>query len=183
MLDTDQFIKDEVLGKGASGEVYLAHDSTGRKVAVKELLVENLVGQKRIHSCREIRVSSRCDHPFLVPLIGFSLGSPFKIVSQYMSKGTLCTALHKNPMHLTRTQRTLIAMGIASGMAHLHEQGIIHRDLKSLNVLLDEQQGTLLPRVSDFGISRFIDSEEEGPLTHRIGTLPGLRRKCLLPVK
>jgi serine/threonine protein kinase len=167
MINTEDFIKDRVLGKGASGEVYLAHDSSGRKVAVKELLVEHLAGRKLILFCREVRVSSRCEHPFLVPLIGFSLGSPFKIVSQYMPKGTLYNLLHRGAGQLTATQRTVIAMGIASGMARLHDQGIIHRDLKSLNVLLDEQ---MFPRVCDFGISRFMDSEEEGPLTHRIGT-------------
>jgi serine/threonine protein kinase len=98
----------------------------------------------------------KCNHPFLLPLCGFPSSRPFSIVTDFMSKSSLFQALHHRPdaPNLSGTQLTIITLGIASGMASLHSQEVIHRDLKSLNVLLDDR---CYPRICDFGFARFAD--------------------------
>jgi serine/threonine protein kinase len=162
LIDPTQFSQDRVLGSG----VYLSHLSDGSPVSVRQFAPSDLVGRKLTLFCREVRCLSRCQHPLVASLIGFSVDPP-TIITQYFTGGTLYYALHKSPLGFTPTQRTLIALGIASAMSHLHAQGIMHRDLKSPSVLLDDD---LLPHICDFAIGRLED--ELGPLTIRLGDPP-----------
>jgi serine/threonine protein kinase len=88
-------------------------------------------------------------------------------VTEYVGPTTLYNALHKSKSALTGTQRTRIAMGIAAGMTRLAELGVIHRNLNSTHILLDDQ---MLPRISDFADARFAATADQGPLTSRLGT-------------
>ena len=102
-----------------------------------------------------------CDDPFLVDFIGISIdySSPITIylITSYMSTGNLYNTIHNNPPNsLNGTQKTNIALGIAHGMLYLHSLHIIHCNLKSSNILLDE---FVLPKVSDFALSRTKSNE------------------------
>ena len=164
-------IGDEPIGKGGFGTVRLAIQvSTGAKVAVKKLFIENLVGKDYISYTREVKVLSLTrSNPCLIGLVGFTTRYPYTIVTPYIPRGTLYHAMGDQckGQRLTGTQRTIIAMGVAYGMRSLHEIGIIHRDLKSLNVLLDEE---FRPKVCDFGISRTADEQNANGMTINIGT-------------
>ncbi|OHS94198.1 TKL family protein kinase [Tritrichomonas foetus] len=165
----EDFKIGKMIGQGAFGKVYYAvHLPTKKKCAVKKLFMKELTGQDMISFCREIEVLVKCDNVFVLPFFGWSATFPYIIVTQYIPNGSLFNALHHRPLapQLSATNKTLIAIGIASGMQSLHSVGIIHRDLKSLNILLDE---TILPKICDFGLSRFQD-DEISQMTADIGT-------------
>jgi serine/threonine protein kinase len=169
LVDISQYTRLRVIGKGAAGCVWLALDpKTNEPCALKELNYENLAGRSLKLFCREVQILATCKHPFLLPLRGFTLSRPFSIVTDIMYNGSLFEALRHRPgsPNLTATQMTIIALGTASGMAYLHTREVMHRDLKSLNILLDNQ---CYPRICDFGIARFTDKQNE-KLTQKIGT-------------
>jgi serine/threonine protein kinase len=88
--------------------------------------------------------------------LGFTLDPPYSIIIPYAQNGSLYqfTKSHTTKPRLSPTQNTLIAIGVAYGMSRLHKANVIHRDLKSLNVLLD---GRYLPFIADYGIARVVD--------------------------
>ncbi|KAH0789095.1 TKL family protein kinase [Histomonas meleagridis] len=168
-VSLSDFRKEVSIGKGAYSEVFLAtHIPTQIKTALKVLTAKKLEGSAKTYFIREVMILASCRNPFLLQLMGFTDTYPYCIVSQYVESGSLYNALkHKpNSPKLTNTDKTIIAMCVAHGMNALHQQKIIHRDLKSLNILLDSN---CLPKIIDFGISRF--HGEEGELvTSTIGT-------------
>ncbi|OHT11123.1 hypothetical protein TRFO_04083 [Tritrichomonas foetus] len=155
------------IGKGGYAEVWLAKNKkTGDEVAFKQLFT-TLQPKQVMHFAREVKTMLSVNHPFFLKFIGFSPTPPLILVSEYIQNGSLFVFMRSESRRkrLTTTHRNLIAMGIAHAMASLHKLGIIHRDLKSLNILLDK---SLLPRLGDFGIARFINEEET--MTMRLGT-------------
>jgi hypothetical protein len=168
LVSLDDFELIRTIGKGAFGEVWLGrHKSSDRQVAVKKLFAEALTGDEYTYYCREIQILALCDNPFLLPITGFTNRAPYAIITPFVECGSLYQALNgKAKFNLSGTEKQRIAMGVAHGMARLHELKIIHRDLKSLNILLDAQH---LPRVCDFGIARFSQGETD-VLTQNIGT-------------
>jgi len=165
-----EFEIKRVIGKGGYGEVTMAiHKKSQRVCAVKQLILERLTGQNLLYFCREVSILANCSNFFLLPFCGFSPYPPYAIITEYIAKGCLFDALRHKPgtPALLPQHKFLIALGLARGMMSLHRQQIIHRDLKSLNVLLDED---LLPRIADFGIARFLDANAPEMVTREIGT-------------
>ena len=168
-VSCDDFEMKKTIGRGAYGEVFFAvHRETGKKVAVKRLTLEQLDGQQLLYFCREVMVLANCNNYFLLPFLGFSPTPPYAIVTQYVSRGSLFDALRHRPNspRLGPQDKLLAIMAMARGMLSLHRQSIIHRDLKSLNVLLDED---LLPKICDFGIARYMGDYGE-LVTKQVGT-------------
>lgn len=169
IVDLHDYKEITTIGKGAFGKVYLAKNlKTDKKFAIKELLFEHLEGRQLKLFCREVQILAKCHNLFLLPFRGFTLNFPYSIVTEYITNGSLYEALRHRPKapSLSPTHKTIIALGIANGMCHLHELNIIHRDLKSLNILLDENY---YPKICDFGIARF-KAESNQPVTQQIGT-------------
>ncbi|OHS99434.1 TKL family protein kinase [Tritrichomonas foetus] len=160
-----------VVGQGTYGQVSKAvHKPTGKLCAVKKLLYEEIRGKDLIDFCREVDVLAKCDNMFLVPFYGWTSQIPLLIVTEFIPNGSLFAALRhrKGTPNLTPTQKTIIAIGVAKGMMSLHEKGIVHRDLKSLNVLLDKK---IFPKICDFGVSRFVSGNNESDvMTKDVGT-------------
>lgn len=165
-VDISRFEKKECIDRGGFSEVWIALDrSTGDLVCLKQMNSD--LDPKTIkHFIRDITTMAAADHPFFLHLIGFSFSRKLTLVSEYVVNGNLFNFRQspRNRARLDGTKRTIIAMAIAHAMMYLHSLNIIHRDLKSLNILLDEN---LLPRLCDFGIARELDRQ---PLTHAIGT-------------
>ena len=166
----DRYKKEKLIGSGSYAKVYLAVDKeNGNYVALKELSIEEGEEMKgrMLQITREVLAMISVSHPFLLKILGFIDSNPFVIVTPYIHHGSLYKYIHsgKRRESLDPTRKTIIMMGIAHAMSVLHGNGIIHRDLKSMNVLLDQY---MHPVVCDFGISRF--SSESKSMTTQIGT-------------
>lgn len=169
ILNKTDFKIRKLIGQGNSGKVFLAtHLRTGKKCSYKELFMEKLTGKEKKQFSREIEILVKCDNMFVLKFYGWTSEYPYSIITEYIPNGSLFHALQHQPNspNLTPTNKTLIMIGIANGMISLHNVGIIHRDLKSLNVLLDEN---LLPKICDFGLSRFTQ-DEHNTMSIEVGT-------------
>ncbi|KAH0795865.1 TKL family protein kinase [Histomonas meleagridis] len=157
------FDPKEEIGSGISANVYYGFDKrTGNEVAIKKLKFKELTGAELNVFQREVIVLSTAIHPTLVGFVGATDTPPYCIITEWMSGGTLYQELQQNK-RLNPTMRTIAAFDIARGMEFLHSRHIIHRDLKSLNVLFDSKG---FAHICDFGFSR----NEDDVMTGNVGT-------------
>ncbi|KAJ7277819.1 kinase-like domain-containing protein [Mycena rebaudengoi] len=112
---------------------------------------------------REARIWLPLDHPNLVPLVAF-VEEKSLLISRFYDRGNLGTFLQKNP-DINLGQRLSLIFGTGAGLEFLHDQGIVHGDMKPSNVLIDDN-GT--PLICDFGISQLLGSR--GYTTASVGT-------------
>ena len=146
------------LGSGGTGDVYLAHDSRlGRKVAVK-LLDPSLLGdsKSRLRFLREARLASALDHPNICTIheVGEAAGHLF-IAMQYVEGQTLKRVIDGRPLGLDSLLS--ICLQVADALATAHSRGIIHRDIKTGNIIITPQGQA---KVLDFGLAKLLASEE-----------------------
>ncbi|KAI3754384.1 hypothetical protein L1987_54167 [Smallanthus sonchifolius] len=155
---TKDFDDELVIGQGGFGKVYkgqISSQEDGHVVAIKRL--DSMSSQGELEFRAEIETLSMMRHCHLVSLIGYCDDNKEMIlVYEYMANGTLYHHLHKADTPLNWIQRMKIAIGAGRGLDYLHtgvgtRHGIIHRDVKSSNILLDENWEALL---SDFGLSK-----------------------------
>ncbi|KAL6956201.1 protein kinase superfamily [Sarracenia purpurea var. burkii] len=169
---TNGFHDDTLVGSGGFGDVYRAQLKDGSVVAIKKLI--HISGQGDQGFTAEMETIGKIKHRNLVPLLGYcKVGEERLLVYEYMKYGSLDDVLHdrkKIGIKLNWAARRKIAIGAARGLAFLHHNcipHIIHRDMKSSNVLLDEN---LEARVSDFGMARQMSAMD----THlSVSTLAG----------
>ena len=156
------------LGRGGMGVVYRAFDTSLRRpVAIKMLLDREALGPVSLERFRrEATLIARLRHPGIVQVFetGEHEGRPF-IVLELVEGESLELVLERGP--LAPRHAAEIVHGVALALAHAHEHGLVHRDVKPANVLVD-RQGT--PRLMDFGIAR--DTTVTGELT-RTGDMLG----------
>ena len=149
------------IGCGSFGEVWMGtYTVTDEKVAIKKLHRQEGDASGDEVFCREIETLATAKHRFILPFVGFTKSFPFCVVTKFIENDSLFNALREDPkgLRLTATDLNMIAYGMAEGMAFLHSKSLIHRDLKSQNILLDENK---LPVICDFGSSRRARIEEE----------------------
>ncbi|KAF8048027.1 hypothetical protein N665_2714s0003 [Sinapis alba] len=169
---TNGFHENSMIGSGGFGDVYKAILKDGTAVAIKKLI--QISGQGDREFMAEMETIGKIKHRNLVPLLGYcKVGEERLLVYEFMKYGSLEDVLHdpkKAGLKLNWFTRQKIAIGAARGLAFLHHNcipHIIHRDMKSSNVLLDEN---LEARVSDFGMARLMSAMD----THlSVSTLAG----------
>ncbi|KAM2781345.1 hypothetical protein FF1_011137 [Malus domestica] len=151
---TNHFDSESELGDGGFGTVYYGKLKDGREVAVKRLYEHNY---KRVEQfINEIEILTRLRHRNLVSLYGCTSrrSRELLLVYEYISNGTVADHLHgdrADPGSLTWPIRMSIAIETADALSYLHASEIVHRDVKTNNILLDDK---FCVKVADFGLSR-----------------------------
>lgn len=171
-LSTGGFAGKEKLGEGGFGEVYKGFlEESGKYVAVKRLSERSDQGPKEFAS--EVNIISRLSHKNLVKLTGWCHEKgELLLVYEFMENRSLDLHLFKENRLLTWATRYKIACGLASALLYLHEdweQCVLHRDIKSSNVMLDANFNA---KLGDFGLAKLVDHEKGSKtLTMLAGTL------------
>ncbi|KVI08275.1 Concanavalin A-like lectin/glucanase, subgroup [Cynara cardunculus var. scolymus] len=169
---TENFSKTYIIGDGGFGTVYKALLPEGRTVAVKRLNGGRMHGEREFLA--EMETVGKVKHENLVPLMGYCVFADERfLIYEYMANGSLDMWLRNRAdavEALDWPTRFKICLGSATGLAFLHHgfvPHIIHRDIKSSNILLDSK---FEPRVSDFGLARIISACESHVSTVLAGT-------------
>lgn len=168
---SDSYIKIDKIGQGTYSNVYKARDrKTGKIVALKKVRFNTSEAESVKFMAREIMIMQRLDHPNILKLQGlatsrmqFSLYLVFDFMQSDLSK-----ILSRQDERLTEPQIKSYMQQLLSGLQHCHERGILHRDIKASNLLIDKN-GML--KIADFGLGNFLDPESKRPLTSRVVTL------------
>ncbi|KAJ7951411.1 Receptor kinase [Quillaja saponaria] len=170
---TENFSQANIIGCGGFGLVYKATLANGTNVAVKKLSGDLGLMEREFKA--EVEALSTAQHENLVALQGYCIHEGFRIlIYTYMENGSLDYWLHEKDegaSQLDWPTRLKIAQGASCGLAYMHqicEPHIVHRDIKSSNILLDEKFEAY---VADFGLSRLILPYQTHVTTELVGTL------------
>jgi len=150
------WIKGNMIGAGANGKVYLGINSeTGQMMAVKEIEIKGKTSREEVKKImEEVELMSQFDHPHIVRYLGsFVKNNHLNIFLDYIPGGSMETLLleFSLPENLIRKY----SKQILEGLSYLHENGIVHCDIKSGNILVDERSNVYL---TDFGCSKKLSS-------------------------
>lgn len=165
--------EQNLIGSGASGRVYRVSLKSGQIVAAKRLWEPKGLSESDALFLSEVDTLGRIRHGNIVRLLFSCIGEEIKVlVYNYMENGSLGDVLYgdKGGEDLDWSRRFAIAVGAAHGLAYLHHDcvpPIVHRDVKSNNILLDED---FKPKVADFGLAKMLkhDPKEADILMSRV---------------
>jgi len=115
---------------------------------------------------REANLASRLDHPNIVKVFDFQVEDGTAYVAMEYVPGVLCTEMQPGTP-ISPGRAVELAIQVSSAMAHAHQQGVVHRDIKPQNILPTED---VTAKVSDFGIARAMASSTRSRATHVVGT-------------
>jgi len=163
-----QYRIERLLGRGGMGAVYLAHElALDRDVAIKVLPPEQAsTPQMRERFRREARTAARLSHPHIVPLHTFGeVSGLVYFVMGYIAGESLASRLKRQGPFPPEEARTLLAT-MCDALDYAHRQGIVHRDIKPDNILIDTVSGT--PLLTDFGIAKPAHAEAQLTMTGQV---------------
>ncbi|EQC30158.1 TKL protein kinase [Saprolegnia diclina VS20] len=174
-LDDSSLQLKSILGSGASADVWFGY-YRGDAVAIKRFVHRDSADDTQAF-VDEIQLLQRLDSPYIVRMIGASWTRPtdLKCILEYMDQGDLREfLLHHTPIEFNWAAKTRSLWALAKGMVYLHANTIIHRDLKSRNVLLDSKKGT---KLTDFGVARV---DVQATMTAGVGTFRWMAPEVLM---
>ncbi|KAL9161455.1 hypothetical protein ABFS82_07G022700 [Erythranthe guttata] len=155
---TNNFSHENLIGEGGYSEVYKGHLEDGQLVAVKRL-IRGTTEEMTADYLSELGILVHVNHPNIAGVIGYGVEGGMHLILPLSPNGSLSSVLNEKKEELTWSLRYNIAMGIASGLSYLHEgcqRRIIHRDIKSANILLTED---FEPQISDFGLAKWLPDQ------------------------
>lgn len=170
---SDRYVPLAIVGDGQHGIVYKAHDRLLKRiVAIKTVRTSKLTAEQLVQFQSEAKATSQLNHPNVVRLFDFGVtsdGVPF-LVMEYFEGETLLSLIEANgPLPLT--SGIFVLMQACAGLQHAHEKRILHRDLKSSNILIGTIEGRMFLKILDFGLSSLISrSPNDGTTTSLRGT-------------
>jgi len=159
ILNIDELSFDKVLGQGGFGSVYRGR-YRGAEVAIKKMHPPqegNVKPEQIAEFQKEVENLHALNHPRLVAFIGVAVQAPaLCIVTEFMNNGSLYALLHEKKQFIPSYQRNTISVHVAEGIVFLHTMNppMVHRDVKSLNVVLDLQ---LNAKLCDFGLTQSME--------------------------
>lgn len=170
IFDVKDFEIIKPIGEGGQGSVQIVFNrKTNQVYAVKTVHQ----GDKNFYKManREIENMLRCHHPTIIKSYGISFQDfenqySINIFMEYLSKGSMATYIKDQTFD--NTHRQIILIGISRGLLYLHRNRIIHRDIKPLNILLDDN---LYPKIIDFGYSKTAVTEKDLESSLTLGTI------------
>lgn len=147
----------ENLGKGTYGTVKRARDKQGKEVAIKSIRKDRIKDeQDMLHIRRETEIMSSLCHPHIISISEvFENSSKIVIVMEYASQGDLYDYISER-QRLSEQEARRFFRQIVSAVQYCHANGIVHRDLKLENILLDENKNV---KIADFGLSNIFHSD------------------------
>lgn len=167
----DSFEKLDKIGQGTYSNVYRARDLDQKKiVALKKVRFDNLEPESVRFMAREIHILRRLDHPNVIKLEGLvtsRMSCSLYLVFEYMEHDLAGLASHPG-LKFTEPQVKCYMQQLLQGLDHCHSRGVLHRDIKGSNLLIDNN-GVL--KIADFGLASFYDPTHIQPLTSRVVTL------------
>ncbi|KAI4355991.1 hypothetical protein L6164_000045 [Bauhinia variegata] len=164
--------KDNEIGRGGFGVVYRTVTRDGHSVAIKKLTVSSLIKSQEDFE-REVKILGKMRHQNLLALEGYYWTSSLQLlIYEYISRGSLHKLLHDENSRnvLSWRQRFNIILGMAKGLAYLHQMNIIHYNLKSTNVLIDHSGE---PKIGDYGLVRLLPTLDHCVLSSKIQSALG----------
>ncbi|KAK4370503.1 hypothetical protein RND71_009978 [Anisodus tanguticus] len=155
---TDNFSRENLIGEGGSSEVYKGHLEDGQLVAVKRL-IRGTQEEMTADYLSELGILVHVNHPNIAGVIGYGVEGGMHLVLPLSPHGSLANLLNDEKGKLAWRYRYNIALGAAAGLEYLHEgcrRRIIHRDIKTANVLLTEDYEA---QISDFGLAKWLPDQ------------------------
>ncbi|HLG62026.1 MAG TPA: FHA domain-containing serine/threonine-protein kinase [Ktedonosporobacter sp.] len=179
----------EQIGVGGMGAVYLVkHKKTGEQAAIKVLLSKVQVDDlARGQFLREIETTRRLRHPYIVQFLGSgAAGSIFYILLEYCAGGSVAHLMRQRGGRLSLGEARPILLQALEGLAYVHAEGFVHRDLKPQNILLSGSPGQWVARISDLGLAKSFEQSGLSGMTATgdvSGSFPFMPREQLVNFK
>ncbi|KAK9216392.1 hypothetical protein WN944_008401 [Citrus x changshan-huyou] len=167
----ESYDKIDKVGQGTYSNVYKALDrDTGKIVALKKVKFDTSEPESVKFMAREIMILQKLDHPNVVKLEGLATSRmqySLYLVFEFMQTD-LARIISNHEGKLTEPQVKCYMQQLLSGLQHCHDRGILHRDVKGSNLLIDKN-GVL--KIADFGLANYFSPNKKRPLTSRVVTL------------
>ncbi|XP_040949961.1 serine/threonine-protein kinase STY46 isoform X2 [Gossypium hirsutum] len=164
-IDTSLLKYESKLASCSYGDLYKG-TFYGQGVAIKVLRMEHLNENLRREFTQEVNIMRKIQHKNVVQFFGACTTPPnLCIVTEFMSGGSIYDLLHKQKSGFKLPLLLKLAIDVSEGMSYLHQNGIMHRDLKAANLLMDENG---VVKIADFGVARV--QAQTGVMTAETGT-------------
>ncbi|XP_054824278.1 serine/threonine-protein kinase STY17-like isoform X2 [Prosopis cineraria] len=164
-IDTNQLKFENKVGSGSFGDLYRGNYCS-QDVAIKVLKTDKINTEMLREFAQEVYIMRKIRHKNVVQFIGACTQPPnLCIVTEFMSRGSVYDFLHKQRGVFKLPSLLKVAIDVSKGMNYLHQNNIIHRDLKTANLLMDENE---VVKVADFGVARV--QTQSGVMTAETGT-------------
>ncbi|XP_050383720.1 serine/threonine-protein kinase STY17-like [Argentina anserina] len=164
-IDTKQLKFENKVGSGSFGDLYRG-TYCSQEVAIKILKPERVNAEMLKDFSQEVYILRKIRHKNVVQFIGACTQPPnICIVTEFMSRGSVYDFLHKQKGVFKLPSLLKVAIDVSKGMNYLHQNNIVHRDLKTANLLMDEHE---VVKVADFGVARV--QAQSGVMTAETGT-------------